>query len=222
MSLCKNVVLILAMSLSAVCTAATEAETQWNAWLGTQMSDRLDAEPVVQNRAVQKGGRFQIVGPGMGFQERGDFNSGNFLTLGTRYHFTETWGWEVLRAFWNKPSPSHLVSEIESRTDYRLDSRPSKFQVSTAILFAPIYGKYAFDSSTLVYFDVYASLGAGLRFITGGQQPFAEIGLGSSQFLWRRQLSITPEFRVRLYSEMRTRETFVAEAIGQINIGWLW
>lgn len=184
------------------------------------------AAPAVQNRAITKTGRFQILGLSFGIMDRHDFYNTYFTSLAGRYHFSETHGWEMLKLYWSFPFESRVAKEIRDKTSYRPDSLPSRVQLSTSYVYSPIYGKYAWNSNRVVYFGIYGTVGAGLRLArtrvgTQNRQIFGETGLGMENYLTSK-FAIIPEFRLRGYAEHRTSTVLVLEAVVQAGVSWLF
>jgi hypothetical protein len=120
-------------------------------------------------------------------------------------------------------SATSLVDEIQQKTAFVPDARTSHWQLSSSYVFAPIYGKYAWNDAQVIYFDLYGTLGAGVRFPTGGSvQPFGVVGIGMNHWILPPHFAVVPELRLRGYTEQRTGSTFVLETIAQLGVSWLW
>lgn len=197
---------------------------KWEDWVG---SESVQSETsIVQNRAVSKSGRVQLVGPLVGMDDRRDFYTTYVFSLGARYHFNENHAWEFFRFSYNLSKESPLVTEIRERTSYQPDVQLSRFQIGTSYVYTPVYGKYAWGSDHLIYFDIFGTLGGGLRFAQDSQgnastQPFGEFGIGMNHYIFSRQFSIVPEFRERIYAEQRSGSVVVFEGIFQLGMAWL-
>lgn len=209
----------LGLALVSVSWAETpENPASWEEWVKNQTQGESIA--IVQNRRVVKVGGVQLAGIA-GISERKDFYNTYTLGFSGRYHFTETHGWEVLRLSLSYPSRSPLASEIEQQTSFHPDVQLSRVQLGTAYVYTPIYGKYAWNSKSLVHFDIYGTLGTGVRF-TETNQFFGEAGLGMNHYFSSSdRWALVPEIRVRGYSEKRTAPTFVLETLFGLGVSWL-
>ena len=214
---------VVLSSLVGALTARGEegavAPKTWDEWANSSGKDSM--QPVVQNRQIEKAGRFQLIGPLAGISNRQDFYTTYILSLAGRYHFTETSAWEFLQLDFTFPSPTGLATEIQSQTSFVPDVQISHFQIGTAYVYTPIYGKYAWNSDSIVYFDIFGTAGLGVRF-ANDRQPFVELGVGMNHYIWARRLALVPEIRWRFYSEQRSQSTFVAEGLLQLGVSWLF
>lgn len=208
----------LSLFLSLLTSPLISNAAAWSEAITSKAEENAFA--IVQNRTVTKQNRWQIAGPSIGTSGRGDFYTNYFAALGLRYHFNETHGWEIGRALWNSSSPNSTAIDVEARTGLRPDSQISELSLSTSYVFTPIYGKYAWNERSLVHFDMYALVGAGMRFARD-HQIFAETGLGMNHYLSAR-FSLAPEVRVRLYQEDRSTSVFVAEVFASLGAAWLF
>lgn len=206
------------VEISSANQAKASGTPQWDQWV--QNKTEAEAVPVVQNRVVAKENRFQIMGPFLGISERKDFFNCYFVGLGARYFFSEIHAWEIVRLYWTFPVETGLATEIREQTSFQPDAQKSRFQLGTSYVFAPIYGKYSWGDRTLVHFDIYGTLGGGMRFAKDNQL-YLEAGVGMSNYLISSSTSIIPEVRFRIYREQRTQPTTVFETIVQLGISWL-
>ena len=193
----------------------------WDEFMDQQRELSKSQAPVVQNRMISLANRFQVTGL-LGVSERKDFYNNYFITAAAQYHFTETHSWEFIRLVKANPSESPLASEIREQTSFRPDSQISRFQVGSSYIYTPVYGKYAWGSDSLVYFNVYGIVGAGARFATDQTQPYMELGAGMNHFIMSSHVSLVPEFRLRTYREQRTVATTVFESLFQVGAAWLF
>lgn len=211
---------ILSLALYAnlsVCADAPNTHAEWEKWAQSQAE--LSGLPAVQRRTVKKDGHFEIMGPFVGLSDRKDFYTNYLLSAGARYYFSGAHAWEI-RGYWGFPVESKVASEIREQTGFRPDAQTSRLQISSSYVFTPIYGKYAWGESSIVHFDLYGTLGAGIRFASE-QQPFLETGIGMSHYILSSSISLVPEFRLRVYQEQRTQSTTVLEGVFQLGISWL-
>jgi outer membrane beta-barrel protein len=196
----------------------TNHET-WEDWVQSK-ADQSDS-PVVQSRQISKANRVQLILPLVGMSDRKDYYTNYMVSGAARFHLSEKHGWELIRVNFGFPQASQLNQEIKNKTDYQTDVQLSKFQLSSSYVFSPIYGKYAWGGDSLVYFDMFATAGVGLRFASD-RQPFAETGVGMNHYIFARKLAVVPEYRLRIYSEKRTESTMVFESMFQLGGSWLF
>ncbi len=194
--------------------------TAWDKWLN--QDGRVPEESaVVQDRQIIKKGKFQFMGPSLGIQERKDFYTTYAISFGGRYHFSEKHGWEFLRVTYTNTDTGSLLGSIQAKTGYSTDVKLSHFQASTSYVYTPVYGKYAWNSRSIVHFDLYGLFGPGVRF-SNSYQLFGEIGLGMNHYLFSRTIALTPEFRFRVYPEQRTTKVIVLESNFQLGLTCLF
>jgi outer membrane beta-barrel protein len=217
---------LLIVSLLAALTApayaqdgAPDHKDAWEAWVQRGAAQQ-DGE-IIQNRKIVKQGRFQLMAPVVGVALRGDFHNTTAIALAGRYFFNETHGWEFLRATLTFSSENEVAQQVRENTGFYPDTQKSRRQLSTSYVFSPIYGKYAWGGEKIVYFDIHATLGAGLRFARD-RQFFFEASLGSNHYLLGGRFALVPEIRVRTYSEMRTVSTQVFETFLLLGGSWLF
>lgn len=178
--------------------------------------------PVVTNRAVTKAGKFQVVGPIIGFADRKDLYSHTPVSLGVRRFFGENHAWEIVRVNYDIYSLTSTAEDVIASTGYVVDARQAYWSVSTGYVYSPIYGKYAFGENSMVHFDGYIGLSLGTRFARS-TQFFAEPFFGMQHYLTSYFAIVLPEVRIRLYSEDRMRSSeFVSEFLVQMGVSWLF
>lgn len=202
-------------------TAAIADTANWNQFIEQTPANAGMQDPVVQNRAISRTGRFQLFGPLIGRSDRQDFHTTYALTLAGRYHFTEESAWEFLRIDYTKSSQTDLANEIQTLTSFRPDVQLSTWQLGSAYIYTPIYGKYAWSGQSLVHFDIFGRVGAGIRF-ANDRQPFAELGVGMSHYINSLRFALVPELRWRVYAENRTSKVLVTEGFLQLGVSWLF
>lgn len=212
--------LLSAHFASTVARADDPVAADKDSWERWAQSDRAEGTPSVQHREVSKSGRFQLLLPMIGMSSRQDFHSTLVLSGAVRFHFSERSAWEILRVDYSRSTETGLAQEIREKTTYRPDVQVSRYQVGSAFVFSPIYGKYAWNESSIVYFDIFGRAGAGIRF-ANDRQPFAELGLGMNHYLLWRRIALVPEIRWRFYSEQRTSKVFVNEGLMHLGVAWL-
>lgn len=211
----------LAVSATTAHADTAPAASGWNQFVEQSLPASDTQTPVVQNREVSRAGRLQLFGPLIGRSDRQDFHTTWVLTLAGRYHFNEESAWEFLRVDYARSSQTELASEIQALTSFHPDVQLSTWQLGTAYVYTPIYGKYAWSGSSLVHFDIFGRVGAGIRY-ANDRQPFAELGVGMSHYAWSQRMALVPELRWRFYSENRSTKVWVTEGLLQLGISWLF
>ncbi len=199
--------------------APSDVAQNWDQWLASQ--PQAAVHPVVQNREIHKSGRLQLLGPLIGLSNRQDFYTTYIVSVAGRYHFTEQSAWEFLRLDYTYPSRTDLAQQIQDQTSFRPDVQLSRVQLGSSFVYSPIYGKYAWNSESIVYFDIFGKVGGGVRF-ADDRQPFGEVGVGMNHYVFFRRLALVPELRWRFYTEKRTDKVFVAEGLFQLGVSWLF
>lgn len=199
-------------------TVSNAAEDTWESYISSQA--QLQSSEVVQNRQIIKDGRIQL-GVSYGTSQRNDFTNTMAASLSIKKYFRDSFGWEFMNFSYSESSDSALLNDLKTKTDYKVDSKKSRYQLATALVFAPIYGKYSWFDKKIIYFDMYSKLGAGLRF-ADVPQFFVLGSLGMNNYFSGGRFSIGPEVTTRLYSEDRNAPTQVFETLFQIGGAWLF
>lgn len=215
-----GITLVAIFSLTGQSWGVSAWPDKWEDWV-EQNKESLDhlEYPAVQNRNIQKAQKFQILGPALGISERKDFYNIYFLSFGVRRHWSESLAWEPLRVTRTYYKLTQTAREVQEKTSFRPDSQTSLWQLSTSIIFSPVYGKFVWNRDHLYHFDVYTLGGLGVRFARE-RQVFAEFGLGMNHFIWANNISIVPEFKFRVYQEQRTEKVTVFESLYGIGLSW--
>lgn len=194
-------------------------ETTQKRW-ESNVDAKVPTGAVVQNRAIEKAGRTSWVLPSVGTSDRKDLYDNFYVSAGARYFFSETHGLEFARVLLNFPFASGLVNQIQNQTGFMPDSRQSNFSLGASYIYSPIYGKYAWNETSLVHLDAYFLFGGGIRF-SNAIQPYGEVGIGSAQYLGTSGFAVVPEIRWRVYPESRSSLVIVGEWFFQVGVSWL-
>lgn len=194
-------------------------KSTWNNW---NKSSRSKITKTIQNRKVVKSKKAQLVGL-LGPSERKDFYNTFNYSLGLRYHFRENISAEIIKLNISSATISDTAQDLANKTNSTLDVVQSNIQLSSAFIYSPIYGKYAWNDDKVIHFDLYSLIGVGVRFSDDDMlSPFVQAGLGMNHFFGgMAQYSIVGEFRIRNYSEQRVTEVSVLESLFQIGFSWL-
>lgn len=156
---------------------------------------------VVRNKTFYKTGKFEATGAAsiMPYD-----SLVNHYLLGGRltWHLSDHFGWEIIDLHYAFPSVTGYTTKlVQEKGLSKLDTTELKLLASTGVVASPIYGKFHLFGSSVIYFDIYAVLGAGvaqvntLTFSTpntataptktsvGHTDPMFNIGIGFKFFL---------------------------------------
>ncbi|MFM8270026.1 MAG: outer membrane beta-barrel domain-containing protein, partial [Pseudomonadota bacterium] len=154
---------------------------------------------VVRNKLYYKPGKFELAVTG-GLMPYDDVNNQYFVGGKATWHLTDSVGWEIADV--QKASASitswanNLVND-KNITD--LQTAQLDYLATSNLIFSPFYGKIRVFGSSLVFFDLYTVLGAGVAgtktvklskgnpesTIRNGLDPVVDFGIGFKFFLNR-------------------------------------
>lgn len=200
------------LALLALVAAPAAAKTPTDEEMGDQLERDLEkkwgrtrAVQVVVDRLYPKASRFELdvffgVLPNDAFLL--------YLTPGLRmaWHFNEQWALELGGAY-SLGVDTGLRKQLE-QNDALIQARTRDQVIARfglAVVWSPIYGKFAWVNSKVAHFDMYFLLEAGGVYtegeeslgLDGGIWPEVGLGLGFRFFLSKR-VSVRLEFRQRL------------------------
>ncbi len=137
-------------------------------------STRL-ATVAVQNRRHLESHEFGVA---IGVLPLDAFTKGLTISLAYTYHFDETFAWEMLQGTYSIPIRTPLNDDLEA-----LDIRPTPFEVVQAyatsnFVFKPIYWKGAWLNGSLIYGEIFMTVGGGAGVLTRSIRPAIDAGLG--------------------------------------------
>lgn len=189
--LLKNITLLVSFVSFSV-FAAPQAINPEN-----QAEFEKEAGLVVRNKLYFKPGKFEFAGTA-GFMPYDDVNNQYFVGGKATWHLSDNWGWEIIDAQKAFASTSDWVKNlVSSKQITNLQTAQLNYLATTNLVFSPFYGKVRMFGSALVYFDLYAVLGAGLAgtktiklsngnpeaTVKSGLDPVVDFGLGFKFFL---------------------------------------
>lgn len=160
---------------------------------------------VVQNRLFSKANRFSLSGSyGMGLNDSWSDNPTKGFNLG--YYFSERWGIE-LNYTSTDSKDNKAVERLVAQTGYPNHNLVKDFY-GVAVNWVPFYAKMSFLNSSIVYFDMGVSLGAGMinyeQLRDNGNSmkssPAVSINL-TQQFFLNKWLAIRADYRHLFYNE---------------------
>lgn len=142
---------------------------------------------VIQNKQYTKKGRFEIA-PMVGMYQRVDFQDTKTAGASLSYHFSESWGVEVMgwKAFTTDSSVLKRFKETRGAT---IEFNEEKYYVGAHALWTPIYAKFSFLGIKISHFDMYLSPGLGVTKTNANR--FTQ-GIGVGQKFW-----LSPKFNLR-------------------------
>lgn len=154
---------------------------------------------VVRNKLYYKPGKFEFAATA-GLMPYDDVNNQNFLGAKATWHWTDYWGWEMIDAHKVFASTTGWAKNlVDSKNISNLQTAQLNYIAASNIVFSPFYGKVRVFGSSLVYFDLYAVLGAGFAgtktikmsknnpesTVRTGFDPMVDFGIGFKFFLNR-------------------------------------
>ena len=112
------------------------------------------------------------------------FYKGVGPTVSYTYHFTDSLGWEVIRASYS----FNLNTKLRDQLEKDFGVAPTKFEqvqyhLETSANFAPLYGKFALLNTKVVHSELFLLGGATLARMTDAFRPGVHGGLGLRFFL---------------------------------------
>lgn len=146
----------------------------WNSDISTRVDHKV---LVLQDRRYTKAKKFELGVHG------GVMNSSPFYTSVSKgvhadYYFSEYLG---LDTFWNSSSNSlsadaNQIDEFLKRFDFpsKKEYQAPKQFYGFALLWSPIYGKFAFFRKSIIHFDIYGS--AGMAILTSESNKYPDEG----------------------------------------------
>lgn len=160
---------------------------------------------VVQNRLFSKANRFSLSGSyGMGVNESWSETPTMAFNLG--YYFSERWGVE-LNYTSTASKDNKDVERLKVQGGYPNHNLVKDFY-GVSVNWVPFYAKMSFLNSSIVYFDMGVSLGAGmmsyeqLRENEGGTVSTPAVTLDlTQQFFLNKWLAIRADYKHRFYNE---------------------
>jgi len=127
-----------------------------------QIDYERSIEAVVRNKYFYKSGKLEVAGVGgvMPYDSLvNHYMAGGKLT----WHLSDHYGWEIIDAQFTFPSLTGYVQELaKAKGIANLQFAKLKMMITSNFLFSPIYGKIRFFGSQILYYDIYATIGAGM------------------------------------------------------------
>jgi outer membrane beta-barrel protein len=121
-----------------------------------------ESRSVVRNKLYYKPGKFEVAATG-GLMPYDDVNNQYFVGGKLAWHLTDSLGWEILDAQKASASITSWANNLVNEKNINnLQTAQLDYLATTNLLFSPFYGKIRVFGSSLVYFDLYTVLGAGL------------------------------------------------------------
>ncbi len=173
---------------------------------------------VVQQRPVLKSGRFELL-VGAGLVTNDPMYDQWLATATGRVHVSE---WISIGASYAKyfSDPSDLQSTVMDDFEVFPELSALRWYAGGDVTFVAADGKFMFFDSTIVYWDLYASIGGGVTVTSRGDdpKPSGMFGVGLRMFLndW---LTLTFELRDTLFIEkFNAGNELVNNLVGQAGI----
>ena len=197
--------------------AASAPSTQTSG--GTGNGDKLDVSDlekkywaakdsdfnVVQNRLFTKAHRFSLTG-NYGTMINDPWSDGPTYGANLGYYFSERWGVEL--AYSNTDSKDNKAADrLKSQNGYPNNNKMKQFY-GAQVDWIPFYAKMSFLNSSIIYFDMGASIGAGItqyeqQLVEGNAtQTAPTLTLDISQhFYLNKYMAIRLDYKNRFYQE---------------------
>ena len=160
---------------------------------------------VVQNRMFTKAGRFSLTGS-YGSMINDAWSDGPTAGLNAGYYFNERWGVE-LTATGSNTKDNTAADRLKSQNGYPNNNKMKNFY-GAQVDWVPFYGKVSLLNSSIVYFDMSASLGAGITQYDQQREEGAvtqnapTVSLDISQhFFLNKWFAIRLDYKNRFYKE---------------------
>lgn len=171
----------------------------------------------VQNRKYVMGHEFLI---GLGTIPLDAFYKGISGTFAYTYHFSDLWAWEIASGTYSLNVDTNLRDELEQNFGVRPTRFPElQFIVGSNIVFKPLYGKLAFLNDTLVYTELYLTLGPAVaNYENGGVHIGLNVGGGARLYL-TKNFSVRFEIRDYQFISAETFQDTENELLLQVGIG---
>jgi len=229
--LCALVTFISAAVLALAGAPAHAADPDENELEGTDSDSNTDApEPeapksdldalvrVVQQRSVLKSGRFELL-VGAGLVANDQMYDHWLATTTGRVHVSE---WISIGATYAKyfSDPSDLQSTVMNDFEVFPELSAMRWYAGGDVTFVAMDGKFIFFDDSIVYWDLYASIGGGVTVTSRSDdpKPTGMIGVGMRIFLtdW---LTLTFELRDHMFIEkFNAGNEFVNNVVGQAGL----
>ncbi len=173
---------------------------------------------VVQQRAVLKSGRFELL-VGAGLVANDQMYDHWLATTTGRVHVSE---WISIGATYAKyfSDPSDLQSTVMNDFEVFPELSAMRWYAGGDVTFVAMDGKFVFFDDSIVYWDLYASIGGGVTVTSRSDdpKPTGMIGAGMRIFLtdW---LTLTFELRDHMFIEkFNAGNEFVNNVVGQAGL----
>ena len=134
-------------------------------------------------------------------------------------HFSDSLGWEVARAGYL----TRFNTDLKDQLLREFGAEPTKFESlqyygSTALLWAPCYGKLARNNASITHIELFGILGAAAGKFTSSYAAGPELGLGLRVFLTKR-LSMRFEARDAYFFARKAQNVVFLSAGLSVNLG---
>lgn len=118
------------------------------------------------------------------FEPQDAFNKGLAPELAYTFHLDDSFSWEVLRGGYLAQLDTGLRQQLERDFGVVPTAFPTlQYYISSNLLWAPLYGKFALRNAQLVHVEAFLSGGAALGHFTDSFQAGPELGVGLRIFL---------------------------------------
>jgi len=134
-------------------------------------------------------------------------------------HFSDDWAWEVVRGGY----VARLITPLRRQLERDFGVEPTAFEslqyyASSAITWAPLYGKFALKNASLVHAEAFVSIGGAFAHFTSLYAGGPELGVGARVFL-SRTLSVRLDARDAFFIARKPQNILFLSLGLSINLG---
>src|SRR5262249_23041586 len=129
------------------------------------------------------------------------------------WHFGDAWAWEVLRGGY----VAQLDTGLKQQLVNEFGVIPTQFEslqyyVSSSLLWAPLYGKFALRNASLVHAEAFLDFGGALGHFTSSFQEGPQVGVGARVFL-SQSVSLRIDARDTVFFHRKTEGGFLTQVV---------
>ncbi len=134
------------------------------------------------------------------FEPQDAFSKGLAPELAYSFHLDDAWSWEVLRGGYVAQFDTGLRQQLERDFGVRPTANPTlQYYLSSSLLWAPLYGKFALRNTRLVHVEAFLTGGGAAGHYNDNANHFGpEVGVGLRVFL-SQLVSVRFDFRDAIF-----------------------
>ncbi len=189
-----TILMILSRSLLALPDPASQSQKQFESSAAAAIRNKIFYKP----SSIELG----VLGGLMPYDLLVDhFNVGGRAS----WHFSDHFGWEIVDFQTLTARTTTFTNDLvadATKDIQRLDVLRVKTMAVTSLLISPLYGKMRFFGSSVVYFDIYASIGLGLANVETLKLSKSDPNGTTINTSWDTTLAVGLGFKIFLNSAM--------------------